>query len=406
MSDLLQPNSGGAKGSASIESGMSEHPLLQLTCGICKSRYTDPRLLPCLHSFCNLCIKTLDSFILQGSTARESNRNAIILCPTCNTESAQPSSANGEFPVDFLLQKALLYDSFDSHNDNLTCELCTDDAKAVSRCIECMVNICGFCCQAHKRQKKTANHNVVSFLEARRRSYQQLQCPVHCPKHQQEELKFYCETCDYSVCRDCCLVEHREHLVEYVDDVGAHHKKVLNSLLSRLEPHIATVKEGIDASDKLEVSIAERATSIEVDIHQYFEDYIKALHKHKRTLLQNVTQISASRTKAVQSQKLQFQQILGDLQHTYEITSTALQDGNDTEILSIKPTLSQRLCDLLRISYQSPPFLQQASIQFKAKSLSESNNPFHIRGVISTCMADAGKSYADGEGRIRSIVVK
>ncbi|PIK38904.1 putative tripartite motif-containing protein 45 [Apostichopus japonicus] len=142
-----------------------------------------------------------------------------------------------------------------------------------------MVNICGFCCQAHKRQKKTANHNVVSFLEARRRSYQQLQCPVHCPKHQQEELKFYCETCDYSVCRDCCLVEHREHLVEYVDDVGAHHKKNLVS---------------------------------------------------------------------------------------------------------------------------KSPISTAASIQFKAKS-SESNN-LYIRGVISTCMADAGKSYADGEGLRRARV--
>lgn len=398
MSDLVQPTASNLNVTNNEE--MPGYPHLRLTCGICKGRYTDPRLLPCLHSFCNVCIKTLDSFVLQGGTTRDSSKKSIILCPTCNTESALPTSATGGFPVDFLLQKALLYDAFDSHNDNLTCELCTDDAKALSRCIECMVNICGFCCQAHKRQKKTANHNVVSFLEARRQSYQQLQCPVHCPKHQQEELKFYCETCDYSVCRDCCLVEHREHLVEYVDDVGAHHRKVLSSLLSRLEPHLEAVKEGIAASDKLEVSIAERCTAIEVDIHQHFEDYIKAIHKHKRSLLQSVAEISANRTKAVQSQKLQYQQILGDLQHTYEITSSAMQNGNDTEILSIKPTLSQRLCDLLRISYQSPPSFQYASIQFKPHAVSEKMNPFNVRGVISEKLVDAEKSHASGEGEL------
>ncbi|KAJ8039039.1 Tripartite motif-containing protein 45 [Holothuria leucospilota] len=403
MSDLLQRESVSSKedtvSTDDADSASSSHPILQLTCGICKARYTDPRLLPCLHSFCNICIKTLDSFVIQGSNVGEKGRpKSVVLCPTCNCESVLPASGSGDFPVDFLLQKALLYDALDPHSGNLTCDLCTDDAKALSRCVECMVNICGFCCQAHKRQKKTASHTVLSFLEARRHSAKQLQCPVYCSKHQQEELKFYCETCDHSVCRDCCLVEHRDHLVEYVEDVGTHHKKVLSSLLSRLEPHIEAVKRGIDSSDRLEVAIAERSASIKVDIEDHFEAYIQALHKHKRSLLQSVTQISSNRTKAVQSQKLQFQQILGDLQHTYDITSTALQDGTNTEILSIKPTLSQRLCDLLRVSYQSAPSLQEASLQFKAKAVSENSNPFHIRGIISTSTAEPSQTFVEGEG--------
>ena len=89
-----------------------------------------------------------------------------------------------------------------------------------------MVNVCGFCAQAHKRQRKTANHEVISLHEAQRQGTENLHCPVLCQRHSLEELKLFCETCDQPVCRECCLVEHREHLIEYTEEVAEHHAKV------------------------------------------------------------------------------------------------------------------------------------------------------------------------------------
>lgn len=37
------------------------------------------------------------------------------------------------------------------------------------------------------------------------------QRPVFCPFHKKEQLKLYCETCDKLTCRDCQLLEHKEH---------------------------------------------------------------------------------------------------------------------------------------------------------------------------------------------------
>ncbi|KTF84864.1 hypothetical protein cypCar_00041507, partial [Cyprinus carpio] len=37
------------------------------------------------------------------------------------------------------------------------------------------------------------------------------QRPVFCPVHKQEALKLFCETCDTLTCRDCQLLEHKEH---------------------------------------------------------------------------------------------------------------------------------------------------------------------------------------------------
>lgn len=40
------------------------------------------------------------------------------------------------------------------------------------------------------------------------------QRPVFCPFHKKEQLKLYCETCDKLTCRDCQLLEHKEHRYE------------------------------------------------------------------------------------------------------------------------------------------------------------------------------------------------
>lgn len=41
------------------------------------------------------------------------------------------------------------------------------------------------------------------------------QRPVFCPVHKQEQLKLFCETCDRLTCRDCQLLEHKEHRYNY-----------------------------------------------------------------------------------------------------------------------------------------------------------------------------------------------
>lgn len=41
------------------------------------------------------------------------------------------------------------------------------------------------------------------------------QRPVFCPVHKQEQLKLFCETCDRLTCRDCQLLEHKEHRYKY-----------------------------------------------------------------------------------------------------------------------------------------------------------------------------------------------
>lgn len=62
-----------------------------LLCGICTKEFDEeihtPRVLPCLHTFCQSCMKK----ILKGN---------LMVCPFCKVEYALPSDGIFVFPKD------------------------------------------------------------------------------------------------------------------------------------------------------------------------------------------------------------------------------------------------------------------------------------------------------------------
>ena len=65
----------------------------QLTCPVCLDLYTNPKTLPCLHSFCQECLEGLPQ-------EREARGDTYYLsCPTCRKCTELPEGGAGAFPV-------------------------------------------------------------------------------------------------------------------------------------------------------------------------------------------------------------------------------------------------------------------------------------------------------------------
>uniref|UniRef100_A0A1X7SUJ8 RING-type domain-containing protein n=1 Tax=Amphimedon queenslandica TaxID=400682 RepID=A0A1X7SUJ8_AMPQE len=67
----------------------------QLTCPVCLDHYTNPKTLPCLHSFCEHC--------LEGLPLDKKNETYYLSCPTCRHCTELPEEGAGAFPVAFHL---------------------------------------------------------------------------------------------------------------------------------------------------------------------------------------------------------------------------------------------------------------------------------------------------------------
>ena len=71
-----------------------------INCTICLERFTDPRTLPCLHSFCKDCIDRLPKHINRLED-RESQSRYAVECPLCRQRT--PLTASG-FPAAFMIK--------------------------------------------------------------------------------------------------------------------------------------------------------------------------------------------------------------------------------------------------------------------------------------------------------------
>ena len=66
-----------------------------LVCGVCLEQFKKPRVLPCLHAFCETCLEKY----CKGKKQ--------ILCPTCQQATAVPRDGVCGFPAHFLVNTLL-----------------------------------------------------------------------------------------------------------------------------------------------------------------------------------------------------------------------------------------------------------------------------------------------------------
>lgn len=93
--------------------------------------------------------------------------------------------------------------------------------------------LCSQCVAAHRRTRLTKEHEVIALndLQAQKEVQEKLHRPLLCAVHEREVLKYFCETCDEPVCRECLIIEHREHHYGYLKDVDKKHRSEVGVLV-------------------------------------------------------------------------------------------------------------------------------------------------------------------------------
>ncbi|XP_022111602.1 E3 ubiquitin-protein ligase TRIM56-like [Acanthaster planci] len=206
-----------ATGSA-VSSALETISRHHLECPICSDRFQRPKILDCLHSFCEQCLLTYCSTKHQGCTE--------IPCPVCRQESQLPEAGVTGLKTNFYLiglveeielQEKLLC----SGETKLLCETCDDGNEATHRCLDCERYMCTTCKKNHPRIPALSNHTIATLDEiragkaalSRKHSYQHRKCP----NHEGEVMRFFCTTCEKPICRDCTVIDHRQPEHTYID---------------------------------------------------------------------------------------------------------------------------------------------------------------------------------------------
>ncbi|XP_053350870.1 E3 ubiquitin-protein ligase TRIM33 [Clarias gariepinus] len=207
------------------------------SCAACRTKLsfsTEPKLLPCLHMMCKGCVI---------NTTEEKNSKE---CPMCGQS--------------FNLSEVT--DCFIFKDSAPKCGGC-DETALSGWCKECEEALCSDCVSAHQRVKVTRNHTVIP-----QETQSGLRTSLRCTAHKQERLKFFCVTCGQLTCRDCQLIDHRNHSFLLLEEAVVAQKDHLKKLLDSIKEQRNSVRASLQDLDVRLNSITGVKEILEKQLHQ------------------------------------------------------------------------------------------------------------------------------------------
>ncbi|KAM9801096.1 tripartite motif-containing protein 3-like isoform 2-T2 [Neosynchiropus ocellatus] len=321
-----------------------------LVCSICLDHYHNPKVLPCLHTFCEKC---LQNYIPPQSLT--------LSCPVCRQTSILPEKGVAALQNNFFI---------------------TNLMEVLQRDPECSrIEAC----------------NVLESASAATACQ-----PLSCPNHEGKVMEFYCESCETAMCLECTEGEHREHVTVPLRDVLEQHKTALKNQLDTVRNRLPQLTAAIELVNEISKQLTDRKNGAVTEIGNTFDELEKALHQRKTALITEVENICSAKQKVLQAQLASLLQGKENIQSSCNFTEQALSHGSATEVLLVQKQMGERVSALARYTFPEYPHENgHLECQVETDGLRRS---IQNLGVLITTGAVGHTSVATGEGLRHALV--
>ena len=251
----------------------------QLTCPVCLDHYTNPKTLPCLHSFCQHC--------LEGLPLDKKNETYYLSCPTCRHCTELPEEGAGAFPVAFTLNNLKEMQSLLKKTD----PICSDHGKPLEFfCETCDTVICSYCVARNHK-----HHEYDLIIDSYTKHCQKLRECLSPVEGKKEALK---KVLSALAEREGEIRERGEGVLEEIHEMVEEMMNVLRESERKLTEQAKRVTD-----DKLKVlseqtKSAEMSLSVLEDVEDYVEQSLKTgspqqVLRSKKQMMERMSEVTS-----------------------------------------------------------------------------------------------------------------
>ncbi|KAI8520796.1 hypothetical protein Bbelb_005500 [Branchiostoma belcheri] len=327
-----------------------------LQCKICLEPYRRPKVLSCLHTFCQECLEQLHK--RQGELQR-------LECPTCRDKTELPGSGvsalKDNFFVESLKDAVKLHKTVsETEGERAVCGLCELGEEPVkSYCVECKELLCERCITMHARITSKAlnfGHQLMTVDQVRSGTGLKAVKPrtQPCKLHSDEALKFYCETCGEAVCRDCIMVEHKDHSYTHLAKAAGGIKEQLSAALDEADKRLNELKDKQNEILGKKSLLKDIVTQVEANINEAAEQtrqrLVNQVNAEQTDLLQHVEDIKKQTEKQFCTVEDAVETAIVSLSNTSDFGRNVVVHGTDLDIIGVKTEVQSRLQNLLKLT--------------------------------------------------------
>jgi len=320
-------------------------------CCICTEVFTDPRVLPCIHTFCLNCLMNYTKDKRPGDD---------IPCPLCRKEFTIPADGLSGIPKNFFMEKLVSARKLSAGEEagHILCDACSSDearpseatakaTPATKHCLQCQQNYCDQCSQSHTKMKATASHAMVEIGKELQKEEIALRLPTKCEMHEDKEIEVFCLECQLAICMMCFVKSHKTHNCSDIEEVSIDHRKQIMNDTDKISELLKKTEGVLPRFEKEQNNLANHLADIKSEINTAADKLIAAVERDRVRLLSEVESIKLKRVKQLETVKQEVEQHMAVLESLKQYSEALLSSGTACDVTRSANSLHSRAEELM-----------------------------------------------------------
>ncbi|XP_063692757.1 E3 ubiquitin-protein ligase TRIM71-like isoform X3 [Bolinopsis microptera] len=357
-----------------------------LDCPLCTERFQHPRILPCMHTFCSSCIQK-----------RISEENAVS-CPICLRNVKLNLPTVDLLPINAILDKHVKLveagEETTQEKEVKTCSTCEE--FSLYWCLECETDFCEKCKKVHLNIKAVSNHQLLTHKELKENIAVTYVKSENCVHHKEHELNLYCEPCDAMICRDCTLINHKNHNYGFVKEFTSAKRRKLQEEVERARAKIEPLKRLIDAVEE-DTKESEHDEKVKQEIKEATESLIAQMKAQEKTLLEEISTKAKSRSDRLRGKYKELRYAVDSSQCSLDFMSALFYQGNMKDLVGLAPLVRTRIAEIT--AYRPEVELNRRIPKFKLCPISKMPSLGRVYGSFNYCSIGENPHLLGTEGQ-------
>jgi len=280
--------------------GESSKQLLDIIkCSICLELIKEPKLLPCIHTFCFQCLETL---------CENNDAGVDVPCPLCRKVFSVPLGGIQDLPTNFFMIQLLQLNQSEAIDmcKTTSCELCSEldvETVATAYCVECVQHFCDRCSLIHRKQKVSKSHQIVDAKDIPSTKERIKNVVSYCELHPDKPVELFCYDCKNVTCLMCYVKKHNKHECTDIKEAAEKFSEQLKDDIEVAVKYTVKNQEEIQQIQVNKASFIEAVAATHMKISQRYEQLLCFIQSDQSDLLEELNVFTQKRLKELENKK-------------------------------------------------------------------------------------------------------
>ena len=311
----------------------------EVSCSVCMCPFTDPKQLPCLHSFCLHCLNGIQ---------RTSGVRGKITCPECRRQFRISGSGNPrELPTNFRMNSLLdVLAIKECSTVNVKCRNCDKRSTQTLYCFQCCSFWCEECIVGHNIIRENKDHRTLALKDFQDQDIKAvLERPAFCQKkhHEKEELKFFCKGCKVAICSTCAMTLHEGHGKMPLQEATDERKTQINSMIRSLKDKVLEKQKEVEQFNQKSIAFQSKVAEVKSQVQSCVDQIIAIIEARKQDVFDAVDTQAKKSLESLSQKKEEAENQLKIIESAIEQTESLMKRNFSTEILGFNETFDEIL---------------------------------------------------------------